>query len=171
MKSRSQFNIRPIRHEDLNDLVILANNRKIARFMTNRFPSPYTEEAGKMFIDFCLADNNALIQAITIDDHLIGAIGLHLQDDIMKNNAELAYWVGEPYWNRGIVTEAIQRYVKWGFDNLTVNRIYARPFGSNAASQRVLEKAGFKLEARIAKNIEKWGEIEDELIYAIRKSI
>ena len=59
--------------------------------------------------------------------------------------------------------------VAYGFENLDIDRIFARPFGSNIVSQKVLEKCGFVLEARLSKTIYKWGQYEDELIYAVRK--
>jgi len=59
--------------------------------------------------------------------------------------------------------------IDFGFKTYDITRIYARPFGTNLASQRVLEKAGFKLEARIEKNVYKNGEALDELIYAVRR--
>jgi len=79
----------------------------------------------------------------------------------MKNNAELGYWMAEPFWNKGIVTKAVNEIVNWGFENLSITRIFARPYGSNKASERVLTKCGFTLEAHIKGNIEKWGETED----------
>lgn len=59
--------------------------------------------------------------------------------------------------------------VEYGFENPDIDRIYARPFGSNIGSQKVLEKAGFTLEARFEKTILKFGELEDELVYAGRR--
>ena len=57
----------------------------------------------------------------------------------------------------------------YGFKNFDIERIFARPFGTNIASQRVLEKAGFVLEAKFEKTFFKYGEYVDELIYGIRK--
>jgi len=82
---------------------------------------------------------------------------------------ELGYFLGEPFWGNGITTEAVRTIVEYGFKNFDITRIYARPYGNNTASQKVLEKAGFTLEARIEKNIYKNGEFLDELIYAVRK--
>ena len=87
----------------------------------------------------------------------------------MCKNMELGYFLGEPFWGKGIITEAVKQIVDYGFQHFDITRIYARPYGNNPASQKVLEKAGFTLEARIEKNIYKNGEFLDELIYAIRK--
>jgi RimJ/RimL family protein N-acetyltransferase len=87
----------------------------------------------------------------------------------MRLNAELGYWIGEPFRGRGIMTEAVKEMVTLVFDTFEVNRIYATPFECNFASQRVLEKAGFTLEALLEKVAIKNGVLIDELIYAIRR--
>ena len=87
----------------------------------------------------------------------------------MCKNAELGYWLAEPFWGKGIITYAIQEMVEYGFKTFDITRIFAIPFGTNIASQKALEKAGFILEARLNKTIFKNGEYQDELIYAIRK--
>ena len=161
--------LRPFRETDLANLVKYANNPKIAQNLTDAFPHPYTEVAGKAFIQMALKNSPPNIIAITIEDEFVGGIGLHPQADIHRLNAELGYWLAEPFWGQGIVTQAIKEMIVYGFANLPIERIFARPFGSNIASQRVLEKAGFSLEARLSKTLIKNGLIEDELIYAVRK--
>ena len=137
--------------------------------MTDMFPYPYTEEKGKQFIEFANKENSIRILAIDLNGEAIGGIGLHPQTDIHCKNAELGYWLGEPFWGQGIITKAIIKMVDYGFINFEINRIFARPFGTNLASQKVLEKTGFKLEARFEKTLFKNGELIDELVYAIRR--
>lgn len=91
--------------------------------------------------------------------------------DIFYRNAEMGYWLAEPLWGRGIMSRAIALILDYAFTTWEINRVYARPFGSNIASQRVLAKSGFKLEARFLGTIYKNGRIEDELIYAFRKTL
>ncbi len=155
--------------DDLDSLVKYANNYKIARNLTNKFPYPYTEEDGKNFINFASEESKNRIFAIEIDGEACGGIGLHPQSDVQCKNVELGYWLAEPFWGKGIMAKAITRIVVHGFDTMEINRIFARPFGSNIASQKVLEKTGFMLEARFDKTFYKFGEYEDELIYAIRR--
>jgi len=138
--------------------------------MTDQFPHPYSMDKGKAFIAFATSNNPVHILAISIDDQAVGGIGIHPQSDIHSNNAELGYWLGEPFWGQGIVSSAIEKMVDYGFKNFNINRIFARPFGSNIPSQRVLEKNGFVLEARFHQTIMKHGQFEDELVYAIRKN-
>lgn len=163
--------LRPWRESDLESLVSNANNPKIAQFMTNRFPYPYSKEHGANWLKMATTQSPVLFQAITLNDEAIGGIGIHPQQDIMCKNAELGYWLGEKYWGKGIMTKVIPEIIKYGFNTLDINRIYARPFGNNPASQKVLEKCGFQLEARFEKTIFKNGEYQDELFYSIGRKI
>lgn len=164
-----EIKLRPWNIEDAESLVENANNFEIARFMSDAFPYPYTIEHANNFIAFATKDEPIHIFAIEIDGKAVGGIGIHPQVDIMKKNAELGYWLGEKYWGKGIISKAIREIIPWAFNTYDITRIYARPFGSNMVSQKVLEKAGFILEARIKENIFKNGAYLDELIYAIRR--
>ncbi|MEZ5173688.1 MAG: GNAT family protein [Bacteroidia bacterium] len=165
-----EFILRPWTLDDLQSLLKYANNPNIARFMTDSFPHPYTEKDGVNFINKFSHDNPVQVFAIQVNGEAAGGIGIHPQGDIMRLNAELGYWLGEPYWGKGIISEAAKQMIEYGFNTFKINRIYARPYSSNKASQRVLEKSGFRLEARIEKNIIKNGELLDELIYAVRRN-
>ncbi len=163
------FILRPWSINDLDNLVLYANNSNIAKFMNDGFPHPYTKESGEAFIVFANKDNPVHIFAIDLDGEAIGGIGLHPKLDVDRKNAELGYWLAEPYWGKGIITAAIKKMVDFGFKTFDISRIFARPFGTNIGSQKVLEKAGFILEATFKKTLYKNGEYLDELIYAIRK--
>src|SRR6476661_2062693 len=155
--------------EDRYSLVEYANNYNIARFMTDKFPYPYTLEDAINFIEMASMAVPPNILAIEVDGKAVGGIGLHIQPDIYRKNAEMGYWLGESYWGKGIITNAIIEMTRYGFANWDINRIFARPFGTNKASQRVLEKAGFTLEGKFEKSLYKNNEYLDELIYAIRR--
>ncbi len=165
-----QLLLRPWELDDLDDLVKYANNYKIARNLSNKFPYPYTKEDGRNFLSFASDNSTDHIFAIILDNVPCGGIGLHPQSDIQCKNAELGYWLAEPFWSNGIMSKAIQQIIEYGFANLLqIDRIFARSFGSNLASQKVLEKTGFILEAKFEKTLYKFGEYEDELIYALRR--
>jgi RimJ/RimL family protein N-acetyltransferase len=165
-----QFILRPWHIDDLESLVENANNPSIAKFMTDGFPHPYSAENGKAFIAFATKDDPVHIFAIDIAGKAVGGIGIHLQQDVMRKNAELGYWLGEKYWGNGILTHAIPQVLDFAFKTYDITRVFARPFSTNLASQRVLEKTGFSLEAKLEKTIFKNGEFLDELIYGIRKA-
>jgi RimJ/RimL family protein N-acetyltransferase len=137
--------------------------------MTDKFAHPYLPEHGKSFIEFAAKDSPIHIFAIDVNGEAVGGIGIHPQDDIMRRNAELGYWLAEPFWGKGIVTAAIRKALQFAFTTYDIERVFARPFGTNIGSQRVLEKNGFKLEARIEQSIIKGDVVEDELIYAFRR--
>lgn len=164
-----EFHLRPWTDNDLPSLVKHADNFKIARMLTNQFPHPYSEEAGKSFLKNTRAFHPPRILAIDVNGEAVGAIGLHAQTDIQCKNAEMGYWLSEEYWGKGIMSRAIPKMVDYGFKNLDVDRIYARPFGHNVGSQKALEKAGFQLEAKFEKTLFKNNEYVDELYYGLRK--
>lgn len=164
------FILRPWQESDIPALVQNANNKKIADNMTDSFPHPYGPENGKMFIDRVSAGSPANVMAIVIDNEACGSIGAFPQGDINRLNAEFGYWLAEKYWGNGIITEAVKAMVPYVFKNFPIERIFARPFEHNIASQKLLEKTGFTLEARIPKSLIKNGVVMDELIYAIRRN-
>lgn len=161
--------LRPWLMDDLDTLVRYADNFKIAENLTDTFPHPYFEENGRAYIAMTEQHRPTQIFAITLDIELVGSIGIFPQHDIFKKNAEMGYWLAEPFWGKGIMPVAVRLMVEYGFKTWDLNRIFARPFGRNIGSQRVLEKAGFTLEARFEKTIFKNGVFEDELVYALRK--
>ena len=163
------ISIRPIALIDLDNLVKYGNNAKIASNLTNQFPHPYTREKGEIFLNMASKADPPNVFAVVVDQEMVGAIGLHPQSDIQCKNAELGYWLAEPFWGKGIMSEVIPPMVAYGFKTWDINRIFARPFGSNIGSQKVLEKAGFTLEARLEKTLFKNGVYEDELVYGIRR--
>lgn len=166
-----EFTLRPWRKTDLASLVKYANNPLIAANMTDAFPHPYTEEKGIAFLEMVTAIVPTRIWAIDVQGEAVGGIGVHPQHDIMRRNAELGYWLAEPFWSKGIITLAVPMVVEMAFRDLPeIERIFARPFGRNKASQRVLEKAGFAFENRFSNTIFKNGKFEDELFYAVRRN-
>jgi [ribosomal protein S5]-alanine N-acetyltransferase len=169
MPNKPTFMLRPFTTGDAASLAAQANNALIAQYMTDAFPHPYTIENAEAFIKFATTDTPIHIFAIEVNGLAVGGIGVHPQTDVHSKSAELGYWLGEAYWGQGIITEAVLQMIDFAFNTYPISRLFARPFGNNKASQKVLEKTGFKLEATIEKNIFKNGEFQDELIYAIRR--
>ncbi len=114
------FELRSWRLDDLSSLVEQADNPRIARFMTDQFPHPYTLENGKHFIDMAAGLHPQTIMAIAVDGKAVGGIGLHPQHDIYRRNAEMGYWLGEAYWGKGIMTRAIKEMTSYGFAHLDI---------------------------------------------------
>lgn len=164
------FYLRPWDIKDVGSLVKYANNPLIAKNLTNKFPYPYTESDGRRFINMATQDKPIHVFAIDIEGEAIGGIGIHPQDDVYCKNAELGYWLAQPFWGHGIISRAIEQVIDIAFALFEIERIYARPFGTNIASQRVLEKNHFILEARFEKTFFKNNEMLDEYVYGYRRA-
>jgi RimJ/RimL family protein N-acetyltransferase len=87
---------------------------------------------------------------------------------VHRYTAELGYWLGESYWNRGLMSEAVKLMKDYVFDTFPqLQRLYAEPFSSNPSSAKVLEKAGFQFEGRLRKTVvNRDGNILDQLMYS-----
>jgi len=163
------FKLRPWLESDVDSLVEVANNKKIFDGLRDGFPHPYTMEDAKNWIKMAQSINDPVPKFFAVDGNAVGSFGISLKEDIYRMNAEIGYFIGEPYWNHGIITKAIQLIVDYVFNTFDVIRIYAEPYANNKASRRTLEKAGFKCEAILHKNVIKNGEIMDSCIYSLLK--
>lgn len=164
------ISLRTLEPGDVQNVVSLANNPKIAANLRDAFPHPYTEKDAEAFIEAARSANPPFRFAIEKDGHYVGNIALHVQDDVYQKSAEIGYFVGEPYWGQGIGTEAVKLIVDYGFTTLGVQRIFAGVFSTNPASARLLEKAGFSFEGASKNAVFKNGVLCDELRYAILKA-
>lgn len=163
------FELRPFTMNDLPSLVKHANDPSVAANLTDAFPHPYTEADGLKFLEMAMA-GPGLRRCIDIGGEVGGAIGVHPKPDLWRRNLEMGYWLAREHRGKGIMTEAIKQMVPIGFAHFPdVIRIYATPFGTNIASQRALEKAGFELEAKLRSTLVKNGVMQDEWIYAVRR--
>ena len=164
------FELRPFTLDDLQTLVKHASHPSVAANLTDSFPNPFTEEAGRKFLEAAMK-SPPLRRCIDIGGEVGGAIGLHPKEDLWRRNMELGYWLAAEHRGKGIMTEAIKQMVPLGFASFPeITRIFATPFGSNIASQKALEKAGFTLEAKLNGTLVKNGVIQDEWIYAVRRA-
>jgi ribosomal-protein-alanine N-acetyltransferase len=160
------FIIRNFLSEDAASLAKHANNSKIWINLRDHFPHPYSLEDAEKFISMVNLVDPVTNYAIEVDNECVGAIGFILGKDFYARTAELGYWLGEEYWNKGIMTKAVNLFTNFIFDYFDIIRIQASVFDWNPASGKVLSKAGFELEARLRKNILKNGTVVDELIFA-----
>ncbi|HXU39426.1 MAG TPA: GNAT family N-acetyltransferase [Blastocatellia bacterium] len=148
-------------------LVRHANSRTIWRNLRDAFPHPYTLADAKRWIEVANPTASITNFAIVVDGAAVGAIGLVLREDVFRRSAEIGYWLGEEFWGRGIVTEAVRAVTDYAFETFDLCRVYAGVFEWNPASMRVLEKAGYEFECRMKKSVTKDGQTIDELIYAV----
>jgi len=159
-----------IRSFELTDkaaIVKYANNYQVSKFLRDRFPFPYTETDAEEWLMFACNQDPEYNFAIANDEELIGGIGIHPQDDVYKFSCEIGYWIAEPFWGKGIVSAALKEMTKYTFRNFKFNRIFAAVFEGNNASEKVLQKAGYKPEATLRKAVFKEGRFLDQYIYSI----
>ena len=164
-----QIALRKLIPSDKVRLADLANNKKIWDNVRDYFPHPYTVEDADKFIEITEKEAPQTTFAITFNDEFVGITGLILRTDVHRKSAEIGYWIGEPYWNKGITSQAIKLLINYGFNNLDLIRIDTGVFESNKASCRVLEKSGFEFEGIFKKSIIKNGIIFNEMRYGIIK--
>ncbi|TSE08938.1 GNAT family N-acetyltransferase [Aquimarina algiphila] len=145
----------------------LINNKKIWDNVRDYIPYPYDQDDAETFILGTKEKLPRQALAIVFNDELCGVISLIVQDDIYKRSAEIGYWIGEPYWGKGIATKAVALITHYGFKKLNLIRIYAGIFEYNTASMHVLEKNGYKKEAIFQKAVFKNNQIWDEHRYFI----
>lgn len=161
-----EVSLRRLDAADNRTIALLANNRKVWDNITDVMPHPYTVRDANTFISMALNSDTEIIFAIEFKGQLAGVIGLHRQKDVFRLTSEIGYWLGEPYWNKGIATRAVKLATHHGIASLGLVRIYANVYDFNKASQRVLEKAGYKFECVARKAIIKNGVILDDYRYS-----
>ncbi len=145
--------IREWRIEDAARLAEMLNNKNILNNLRDGLPYPYTvSDAEKYIASMLVAEKGKTFAfAITVEDKVVGSIGVFRCENIHSRTAEMGYYVGEPYWGCGLGTSAVTRACNYIFQNTDIIRIFAEPFAHNMASCRVLEKAGFKFEGLFKK--------------------
>ncbi len=162
------FTLRPWREEDAAAIVPYADDPLVARNLRDAFPSPYTLADAEFFVRSCVEreGQGQLCRCLVVDGQAAGSVALFLGNDVYRRSAELGYWLGRPFWRRGIMTAAVEQMCALGFATWDIVRIYAEPYAQNAGSRGVLERAGFTLEGIKRKSVFKCGELLDSCIYA-----
>jgi len=162
-----RFTLRPFRKGDERSLWKNANNKKIYK-NTMTMPYPYTLNEGRKWVAKNLKEAKSkkpkmVNFVIDINGEVGGSIGFYIEEGC---KAEIAYWLSEKYWGKGIMTEAVKLVTKFGFDELKLRRIYALVFSFNKSSMRVLEKSGYKFEGILRKNAKKEDKFLDQYLFA-----
>ena len=161
--------LRELTEADIPKLAEYANNEKVSINLRDAFPNPYSIDDAKKFVDMVDKQNPKTFFAIEYQGNYVGNISLSVGNDVYRKSAEIGYFIGEPFWNKGIVTKAVRLITEYGFGELDIVRIYTGVFEYNKPSQRVLEKCGFEKEAIFKKSIFKRGEFYDEIRFALLK--
>jgi [ribosomal protein S5]-alanine N-acetyltransferase len=159
--------VRRWRTTDAGPLVRHANDPAVARQLRDRFPHPYTASDAVAFLRMTAAERDASNLAIEVAGEAAGGIGFVQGTDVERYSAEIGYWLGAQYWGRGIMSEALALVTAYAFESRNLLRLYALPFADNAASVRVLEKAGYTREGLLRASAVKFGTPRDQLLYGV----
>ena len=158
--------IRQWKLSDKNALILLANNKRIWDNLRDAFPYPFTSKDALDWLRLHAYVDPVKHFAIADDGLLVGGISIIQKTDISRCTAELGYWIGEPFWGRGVASEAVRLLIPLAFEREPgLHRIFAEVFSDNKASQRVLEKNGFYLEAFRKNAVIKNGMIGDDTVW------
>lgn len=147
-------------------LVTLVDNPNVVKTLSDRFPHPYTIEIARAWLATASTVGRLQTWAITENGSLAGGISLTRREGAQKHSAGIAYWLGEPFWGRGVATQAVSQLLSLAFEDTTLVRIDTTVLAWNAASARVLEKNGFLQEGINRNGILKDGRLVDRLVYA-----
>lgn len=168
--------LRKFKLSDANNLhKLFANDKVLKNLSGNMKAKKITIEQEKDYIKNTISNykpRNPKVYhlAITINNKIIGSIGAH-KINYKTLEAEIGYWIGENYWGKGYATKAIKQISKRLFNKFNLKKIKASPFSSNKASQKALEKAGFKFEKERKKAIKKGKKLLNDKIYSILKCL
>jgi len=163
----SSFTLRPWRWEDAESLVRHAGNPKVAANLGDAFPSPYTLADAHEWLEARATDAPPMaLFTVDVEGQATGGIGVMLNEGPKRIAAELGYWLGEEFWGRGIVSEAVGLVKEYAFDTFHLRRLEARIFPWNHGSMRVLKKNGFEFETRLRHILLKGNEPVDMLLFS-----
>ena len=155
--------------DDVPALVKYLNNPTIFR-NTLKIPSPYTNDDGENFVKIVQTVSSDLFFTIRLKTtgELIGCCGFHRHSEDNERQAEIGYWLAEPFWHRGLMTKVVRKAIevvrkRWP----KLVRLQAGAYPWNTASMCVMEKCGFQFEGVHRKALHKNGEDIDEHIFAL----
>jgi len=153
--------------DDKEILAKLFNNKKIWDNIRDHIPFPYTVCDAEYFINLTLKEDKQLTFAITYNGDFCGVIGLMSQNDVHRKSMEIGFWIGEPYWGKGITSKALELTLVYAFEQFDINRIFARVFEHNKASMAVLLNNGFEQEGVLKHAVIKNNVICDEYCFGL----
>jgi RimJ/RimL family protein N-acetyltransferase len=162
--------LRNLQERDAASFATLANNPNIAQNLRDYFPYPYTMQHAIDFIRMEMARPMPMNLAIEVNGEAVGAIGISPLSDVYRYGADFGYWLGQPYWGKGIMTQAAKAMVNYVFHNFPLTRLQGSVFDFNEGSMKVLHNAGFQLECIARDAVFKNGRQCNEHRFALLKN-
>lgn len=132
--------LQDIRRTPPEEIQQLANNHAIAVNLRDTFPYPYTIEDAITFLDLAVNGILGHVFGIYENNTFVGCCSLTQQRDVYRINAEIGYWIGEPYWGKRYATDAVRLLLKFAFEELKLLQVYAYIYEYNIGSMQVLKK-------------------------------
>lgn len=158
--------LRAWRSADLDALVRHADDAKVARGVSDRFPHPYSREDGEAFLAGNVVDFANPTFAIEIDGEACGGIGVRPFTGERRVGAEFGYWLGNVHWGRQVMRRVVSVFAPWVMQALELQRLQATVLDFNQASARVLEHTGFLEEGVMRRAVIKNGALHDLRLFA-----
>lgn len=170
-EKETAFTLRAWTEADAESCAAEANSARVAQYLRDAFPHPYSVDDARAFIAFCRAQDpaRALMRCIDVGGRAVGSISVAAGTDVYARSAELGFWLGEAHWGRGTATRAVRQVCAAAFAALGVVRVHAEVFAPNAASHAVLRRAGFVCEGVHRRAVYKNGVFYDTHTYALVK--
>lgn len=173
-----------VRSSDISELVLYMQERAIHDSVAN-LPDPYTIKEAKFWISYVerVRNESGRLNNWAIRDRsgiLIGGIGFRDPMPPGKKIGDFGYWIGKPYWGKGIMTRVVAHFCDFALSDYGLRKIEARVFPENPASARVLLKAGFQKAKTLYNYIEvkdRWRDVElyvrrrETPLYVVRKTL
>jgi RimJ/RimL family protein N-acetyltransferase len=163
--------LRQLLPADAPALVTLISEKAVA-LNTLNIPHPYLPEYAQQWLQTSAAAYQAgegIAFAIELKEtgEFIGSIGLRLEPRF--DRAEIGYWLGVPYWNQGLMSEALAAVLRFGFGTLGLNKMLATHFAHNPASGVVMQKNGMVKEGELAQHVKRDGHYHDLVQYRLTR--
>ena len=157
--------------EDI-DTIVSVLNHKVYADNAVMIPYPYTAQSAQYWLQLAadaVANESGYIFAIRLKESPTIIGGIELSKNKSLHKAEIGYWLDQKYWNHGLMTEAVQAVLQFGFETIKLKKIYATHFDYNLASGKVMQKAGMTQEAILRCHTYKEGVYHDHVMYSLIK--
>lgn len=164
MRDSVHIILRDYKSSDIDSIHSLLNNYDVSRFLSSRIPFPYSRDDAVWWVE--IGSKNEITRAIEFNGQLAGIVGVARGLDENARCGEVGYWLGQPFWGKGLATLAVSEMTEMIFKDTDIVRLFAPIYGPNKASMHVAEKCGYQFEGIAKKAVYKDGRFYDEYIFA-----
>ncbi|WP_242773255.1 GNAT family N-acetyltransferase [Sphingopyxis sp. YF1] len=168
-----RIRLRAFSADDVETLIAIADDRRIAD-ATISVPHPFGKPDAEKIIDQSMTDprtatNLPFAVELLSTGELIGVVALY-SIDRDHGQAEISFWIGSKHEGKGLMREAAEALINYAFDVIGMNRLEAYHMIRNTASERLLDRLGFRAEGYLRERVRKWGMLEDVKLWSLLAS-